>query len=94
MEQGEWQWARNVYLQGCLIHSTCTMWLNIGLAYMHLEELDNAELALSEANIIDNRNPYVLGYLALLALRTQRINEGEMVNKVSHERVFRCLFAH
>lgn len=58
----------------------CTLWLGVGLAYMHLEEIGNAELAMCEANVVDNRNPCVWGYLALLASKSGRIDDAELVN--------------
>lgn len=44
---------------------------------MKLEELENAEEALTEANYINNRNPEVWAYLSMICLKTNRCTEAE-----------------
>ncbi|GMH45184.1 hypothetical protein BSKO_13141 [Bryopsis sp. KO-2023] len=74
----DWQSACDVYLQGCISHPCMTLWLGVGIAYLRLGDLHRGELALSEANILDNRNANVWGYLALVALKEQRFDEASM----------------
>lgn len=46
-----------------------------------LEELSEAEDALSEANILNNKDPEVWGYLSLLCLKSGRKIEAEQAYK-------------
>lgn len=49
--------------------------------FFQLEELSEAEDALSEANILNNKDPEVWGYLSLLCLKTGRKIEAEQAYK-------------
>ncbi|TPP56481.1 hypothetical protein FGIG_04430 [Fasciola gigantica] len=58
--------------------------LRLGLIYLQMEEmneLDNAEQALIEANYLNNRNPKVWAYLSLICLKTNRPQEAEQTYK-------------
>lgn len=48
-----------------------------------MDELADAEDALSEANILNNEDPEVWGYLSLVCLRTGRQLEAEQAYKYS-----------
>ena len=50
---------------------------------LQLDELRNAEDALSEANILNNEDPEVWGYLSMVCLRTGRALEAEQAFKYS-----------
>ena len=52
-------------------------WLGAGIAYLRLQDYDNADVALMEANVMNNRHAEVWGYLALLALHTGQAAEAE-----------------
>lgn len=52
-------------------------WLGAGIAYLRLQDYQNAETALMEANVMNNRHAEVWGYLALLALHTDQEAEAE-----------------
>ena len=54
------------------------MWL-----LFQLNELTEAEDALSEANILNNSDPEVWGYLSLVCLKTGRQLEAEQAYKYS-----------
>jgi tetratricopeptide (TPR) repeat protein len=60
--------AREIFLQSCQEFPVASSWLGVGVASFREEALDLAEMALAEANILDNTNPEVWGYLALLSL--------------------------
>ena len=52
-------------------------WLGAGIAYLRLQDFENADVALMEANVMNNRHAEVWGYLALLALQTGLAGEAE-----------------
>ncbi|KAK9819945.1 hypothetical protein WJX72_004242 [[Myrmecia] bisecta] len=81
LEQGQPEYARNVYVQACAVRPCASAWLGAGLAYLRLGDLTNADLALTEANILDNQNARIWGYLALLSLLAGREAEAEQALK-------------
>ncbi len=50
---------------------------------MKLSQLEDAEDALSEANILNNKAPEVWAYLSLICLKTNRPLEAEQAYKYS-----------
>lgn len=58
-------------------------WLGVGISCYRLGELDDAEDALSEANILNNKAPEVWAYLSLICLKTNRPLEAEQAYKYS-----------
>lgn len=64
--------------QACAVRPCASTWLGAGIAYLRLQDYDNADVALMEANVLNNRHAEVWGYLALLALHTgQDVAEAE-----------------
>lgn len=56
--------------------------LNTGYSFsLQLGELSDAEVALAEANILNNKEPTVWGFLALICLQTARKVEAEQTYK-------------
>ena len=49
-----------------------TLIAGVGISCYRLGELSEAEQALSEANILNNTDPEVWGYLSLVCLKTSR----------------------
>ncbi len=70
--------AKEMFLRACRFNPTCSSWLGAGQAASLLRAFREAEDAFAEANILNNRNPYVWGQLALLCLRhdVPRVNES------------------
>ncbi|KAG8433436.1 hypothetical protein GDO86_017639 [Hymenochirus boettgeri] len=81
LDQDEYEKAKKTYLQACKQSPTCLTWLGVGIACYRLEELEDSEDALSEANATNNSNAEVWGYLTLLCLKTKRPFEAEQSYK-------------
>ena len=67
-----WKDAKIVFLKCCksadFLPST-TAWLNLGLSCLRLGELQAAEDAISQANILDHLNPRPWGLMSILCLQ-------------------------
>ncbi|KAL5271118.1 hypothetical protein ACHWQZ_G001688 [Mnemiopsis leidyi] len=73
--------AKNMFLLACRDSASCITWLGVGISCYRLGELSEAEQALSEANILNNTDPEVWGYLSLVCLKTSRKLEAEQSYK-------------
>ena len=76
---GRFNQARTILLYACSLYSSATLFMLLGACYLRLDELENAEAALVEANLLDNRNPSVWAYLSLVCLASgpHRMVEAE-----------------
>ncbi|CAH1791968.1 unnamed protein product, partial [Owenia fusiformis] len=81
LQEGKFQEAKNCFLMACKKSPSCVSWVGVGIACYRLGELSEAEDALSEANILNNSDPEVWGYLSLVCLKTNRQLEAEQAYK-------------
>ena len=73
--------AKAMFILACRDSPSCITWLGVGISCYRLGELDEAEQALSEANILNSTDPEVWGYLSLVCLKTSRKPESEQSYK-------------
>ena len=76
---GRFNQARTILLYACSIYSSATLFMLLGVCYLRLDELEDAEAALVEANLLDNRNASVWAYLSLVCVSSgpHRLVEAE-----------------
>ncbi|XP_076387929.1 cilia- and flagella-associated protein 70 isoform X2 [Megachile rotundata] len=67
--------AKKMFLNACKASPTSHTWLGVGMCCYELEQFKEAEMALTEANLIDNSNPDTWGYLCLLNMTLERYDE-------------------
>jgi tetratricopeptide (TPR) repeat protein len=77
--------AKNIYLMGAGSWQTCSMWLGVGISLLRLEQFGEAETALQEANIRNNRSGAVWGYMCLLCLNSgsTRLTQADHAREVA-----------
>jgi len=76
LHSGEPARAKELFLLACRQMPSCTSWLGVGTACLKLHQLDEAEEALAEANVLNNRDEHVWAQLALLCTQQSRFEEG------------------
>ncbi|KAL8608639.1 hypothetical protein ACOMHN_002868 [Nucella lapillus] len=81
LQDGEFERGKQTFLMACKKSPSCISWLGVGISSYRLGELGEAEDALMEANILNNSDPEVWGYLSLVCLRTGRKVEAEQSYK-------------
>ncbi|XP_063715632.1 cilia- and flagella-associated protein 70-like isoform X3 [Symsagittifera roscoffensis] len=81
LKEGRFEDAKCTYLLACRDSPSCTAWHGVGVACYRLGTLPEAEDALCEANILNNRDPEVWAYLTLVCLQTGRSFEAEQSYK-------------
>ncbi|KAK6998198.1 cilia- and flagella-associated protein 70 [Biomphalaria glabrata] len=81
LQENKYETAKRTFLLACKTSPSCVSWLGVGIACYRLNELTEAEDALSEANILNNNDPEVWAYLSLICLKTKRQLEAEQAYK-------------
>jgi tetratricopeptide (TPR) repeat protein len=76
-DQDQIRIAKAMFLKACQIKPSCESWLGVGKACLQLKEYDQAEDALTEANILNNRDSEVWLHLALVSLALGRNIEAK-----------------
>ena len=73
-----WTDAKIVFLKVCKEKISTNAWYYLGLSLLRLNELEPAEDAISQANILDNQAPDVWGLNAILCLKygKQRLTQA------------------
>ena len=77
LAEGKLDDARGVYLAACEMCPRASTWLGAAVAMLRDGDLEGAEAALAEANILDASNPKVWGHLCVVALLAERVDEAE-----------------
>uniref|UniRef100_A0A8C5JRW4 WD repeat domain 90 n=1 Tax=Junco hyemalis TaxID=40217 RepID=A0A8C5JRW4_JUNHY len=85
LDEKKYARAKHIFLLACDNSASCLTWLGVGIACYRLEEMLEAEDALSEANALNNTNPEVWGYLALICLQVSAQPLGLKNNTLLHE---------
>ncbi|XP_043277741.1 uncharacterized protein [Venturia canescens] len=75
LQAEEYSRGKKLFLNVCKTSPTSSSWLGLGIACYELNEFENAEVALTEANRRDHINPDIWGYLCLLNICLQRYDE-------------------
>ncbi|OQS03347.1 hypothetical protein THRCLA_04355 [Thraustotheca clavata] len=70
MHHQQWSEAKAIFLNSCEEASNASSWLGVGVVCIRQEDWEGAEMALAEANILDNTNAEVWGYLTLACLHS------------------------
>lgn len=70
IKRKSWKDAKVVFLKRVGEGISASSWKNLGLALLKLNELSQAEEALTQANILDNLNAEVWGLLTIMCLQS------------------------
>lgn len=81
LQDGEYKKAKSTFLLGCRSSPSCLTWLGLGTAHYRLDELKEAEDALTKASALNSKNAEVWGFLSLVYLRAGRKLEAEQSYK-------------
>ena len=69
----QYQEAKETYLLAAKRAPSSVTWLGVGISCYRLGDLEQAEDALVEANILNNLDAAVWGYLSLVCLQTGKV---------------------
>ena len=69
IERKSWKDAKVVFLRWTSENPTMNGWLNLGIAWLKLNSFNEAEDALTQANLLDTHNAKIWGYIWLLWLK-------------------------
>lgn len=69
--------AKKIFLSICSLAPNSSSWLGAGMAYYKEGDMQKAEAALVEGNVLDPWNFKIWAYLTLVCLSTNRMDEAE-----------------
>lgn len=69
LQSQAWAGAKLLFTRCCQEYPSSISWEGLGISCLNLEELDNAEKALTQANLLNDENSYVLASLAYVCLK-------------------------
>lgn len=69
LQTGEWAQTVKILLYAAQIYTSASISLLLGIAYLRMEKLEEAEQALLQANLLDNRHPDIWAYLCILCIQ-------------------------
>ncbi|XP_044001330.1 cilia- and flagella-associated protein 70 [Aphidius gifuensis] len=75
VEFEQYKKAKKKFFDICKLTPTSASWLGLGSSCYHLGELIESEICLVEANLIDNCNPEIWGYLTLINISLDNYHE-------------------
>ncbi|KAA0706143.1 Cilia- and flagella-associated protein 70 [Triplophysa tibetana] len=81
LQDGEYKKAKGTFQRACRSSPSCLTWLGLGTAHFRMDELKEAEDALTQASALNSRNAEVYGFLTLVYLRDGRKPEAEQSYK-------------
>ena len=76
LKRRSWKDAKQVFQRCCEENPTAFAWQGLGFACLRLAHFGEAEDALNQANMLDDKNPNTWLYLSLLCLLTTEIPPG------------------
>jgi len=79
LKRRSWKDAKQVFQRCCEENPTSFAWQGLGYACLRLEFYGEAEDALNQANMLDDKNPTTWLYLGLLCLHTTDIPPGRYI---------------
>ncbi|KAJ7535242.1 hypothetical protein O6H91_12G024300 [Diphasiastrum complanatum] len=78
LQLGDYCNAQQIFLKGCSLRPCSSLWLGAGLAFYQLGDMEQAEAALVEGNLLDVQNVKIWGYLTLVCLAMNRVEKAEV----------------
>lgn len=85
LQLGRYIDAEHVFTAACAACGCASTWLGAGVAALRRGDLAAADLALTEANVLDPDHPAAWGHLALLSLKAGRVAEAESALKYAQK---------
>lgn len=76
-QQQQWQQAEQVFLRLAQERPSASAWFGVGMSLMEQQQLDQAQRAFEQANLLDNTNPRVWGGLTSLHLLTNNLEAAK-----------------
>ena len=75
--------ARDAFAAACAMRPCASTWIGLGAAMTDLGDLEGAESALAEANVLDSSNPNAWVHLAIVSLLAEPPREDEAERALS-----------